>query len=72
MLAVTEDDTVPVQLPLNLVESLNEQFKKFPDGVPMTMQSGEQIEVLALMVCCKHMAERRPVMLFASENEKTP
>lgn len=72
MLAVTVNETVPVELPLDLFETLNEQFKQFPDGVPMTMQSGKQIEVLALMVCCKNMAEHRPVMLFTSENEKTP
>ena len=69
LLAVTENETIPVELPVDLFTTLNEQFKNHPDGVPMTMQSGKQIEVLALMICCKNMGEHKPVMMFASKED---
>ncbi|WP_394856766.1 hypothetical protein [Staphylococcus saprophyticus] len=56
MIAITENEQRQVGIPIELIGELNEQISKFPNGMPMTVESGEQIIVLGLLLPTKRLA----------------
>ena len=67
MIAITENEQRQVGIPLELIGELNEQISKFPNGMPMTVENGEQIIVLGLLIPTKKMAGS--TLIFGSDGE---
>lgn len=66
MIAITESEQRQVSIPIELVEQLNEQMKNFPEGMPMDVENGETIVVLALMLPTKKM--KGSIIMFGSDD----
>lgn len=66
MIAITESEQRQVSIPIELVEQLNEQMEKFPEGMPLNVENGETIVVLALMLPTKKM--KGSIIMFGSDD----
>ena len=66
MIAITESEQRKVSIPIELVEQLNEQMKNFPEGMPMSVENGETIVVLAFMLPTKKM--KGSIVMFGSDD----
>ena len=66
MIAITESEQRQVSIPIELVEQLNEQMENFPEGMPMNVENGETIVVLALMLPTKKM--KGSIIMFGSDD----
>lgn len=67
MIAITENGQRQVGIPIELMGELNEQISKFPNGMPMTMENGEEIIVLGLLLPTKKLAGS--TLIFGSDGE---
>ncbi|MDU0461951.1 hypothetical protein [Staphylococcus ureilyticus] len=67
MIAITENEQRQVGIPIELIGELNEQIKNYPNGMPMTVASGEQIIVLGLLLPTKKLAGS--TIIFGSNGE---
>lgn len=67
MIAITENEQRQVGIPIELIGELNEQISKFPNGMPMTIENGEQIIVLGLLIPTKKMAGS--TLIFGSDGD---
>lgn len=66
MIAITESEQRKISIPIELVEQLNEQMEKFPEGMPMNVENGETIVVLALMLPTKKM--KGSIIMFGGDD----
>lgn len=66
MIAITESEQRQVSIPIELVEQLNEQMENFPEGMPLNVENGETIVVLALMLPTKKM--KGSIIMFGSDD----
>lgn len=67
MIAITENERRQVGIPIELIGELNEQISKFPNGMPMTVENGEEIIVLGLLLPTKKLAGS--TLIFGSDGE---
>lgn len=67
MIAITENEQRHVGIPIELIGELNEQINNYPNGMPMTVASGEQIIVLGLLLPTKRLAGN--ALIFGSDGE---
>lgn len=69
VIAITDEGQEQMGLPMNLVEGLNEELKKYPDGIPVTLQSGRVVKALAFLIPTKAFTKTNTI--FVSEMEDT-
>lgn len=67
MIAITENEQRHVGIPIELISELNEEISNYPNGMPMTVASGEQIIVLGLLLPTKRLSGS--TLIFGSDNE---
>lgn len=70
LIAITKEDDKPqkLMLPLEFAANLNEQFKKFPDGVPIVTEE-RTITVKALIIATKSFWEEPFILIPNTELE---
>ncbi len=69
VIAITDEGQERLGLPMDLVEKLNEELKKYPDGLPVTLQSGRVVKALAFLIPTKAFTKTNTI--FVSEMEDT-
>lgn len=69
VIAITDEGQEQMGIPMNLVEELNDELKNYPDGIPVTLQSGKVVKALAFLMPTKAFTKTNTI--FLSETEDT-
>lgn len=67
VIAITDEGQEQMGIPMNLVEELNDELKNYPDGIPVTLQSGKVVKALAFLIPTKAFTKTNTI--FVSETE---
>lgn len=69
VIAITDEGQEQMGLPMNLVEELNDELENYPEGIPVTLQSGKVVKALAFLLPTKAFTKTNTI--FVSEMEDT-
>ncbi|WP_426356011.1 hypothetical protein [Mammaliicoccus sciuri] len=68
VIAITDEGQEQMGLPMDLVEGLNEELKKYPDGIPVTLQSGRVVKALAFLIPTKAFTKTNTIFVNGMED----
>lgn len=68
VIAITNEGQEQMGLPMDLVEGLNEELKKYPDGIPVTLQSGRVVKALAFLIPTKAFTKTNTIFVSGMED----
>ncbi|WP_239705757.1 MULTISPECIES: hypothetical protein [unclassified Mammaliicoccus] len=69
VIAITDEGQEQMGIPMNLVEELNDELENYPDGIPVTLQSGKVVKAPAFLIPTKAFTKTNTI--FVSETEDT-
>ncbi|CAM4127138.1 hypothetical protein [Jeotgalicoccus halotolerans] len=69
-IAITKEHDEPqkLSLPIEMAETINEQFKNFPDGVPVT--TGKRTMTVQALIIGTQSFWKKPLMLVPNNGEE--
>lgn len=68
VIAITDEGQEQMGLPMELVEELNGELKNYPDGIPVSLQSGRVVNAIAFIIPTKAFTKTNIILMNGTED----